>query len=163
MKKSSFKIHPRLVLISIIIIGFFLRVFNLHWDNGFYLNPDERFLTMIAVALKLPNSFFQYFNPNLSLLNPANINEHFFVYGHLPLSIAKLISVIVKYDNYIVGQYYADIVVDNKIIIELKVANQIENIHKAQLLNYLQASKIKVGYLLNFGQLERLEFLRLIY
>ncbi len=58
---------------------------------------------------------------------------------------------------------FADILVENKIILELKVANHLENIHKAQLLNYLQASKIKVGYLLNFGNLERLEFQRLVY
>ena len=43
--------------------------------------------------------------------------------------------------NQIVGNYFADILVENKIILELKVANKIENIHKAQLLNNLQASK----------------------
>ena len=69
----------------------------------------------------------------------------------------------VYYKNQIVGNYFADILVENKIILELKVANHLENIHKAQLLNYLQASKIKVGYLLNFGNLERLEFQRLVY
>ena len=69
----------------------------------------------------------------------------------------------VYYKNEIAGNYYADILVQDKIILELKVASHLENIHKAQLLNYLQASKIKVGYLLNFGHLERLEFQRLIY
>jgi len=53
----------------------------------------------------------------------------------------------VYYKNQIVGNYFADILVENKIILELKVTSHLENIHKAQLLNYLQASKIKVGYL----------------
>ena len=69
----------------------------------------------------------------------------------------------VYYKDKIVGNYYADILVENKIILELKVASHLENIHKAQLLNYLQASKIKVGYLLNFGHPKRLEFQRLVY
>ena len=69
----------------------------------------------------------------------------------------------VYYKNHIVGNYFADILVQDKIILELKVVNHLENIHKAQLLNYLQASKIKIGYLLNFGHLERLEFQRLVY
>ena len=69
----------------------------------------------------------------------------------------------VYYKEKIVGNYYADILVQDKIILELKVVNHLENIYKAQLLNYLQASKIKVGYLLNFGHLERLEFQRLVY
>ena len=69
----------------------------------------------------------------------------------------------VYYKEKLVGNYYADILVQDKIILELKVTNHLENIHKAQLLNYLQASKIKVGYLLNFGHLERLEFQRLVY
>lgn len=69
----------------------------------------------------------------------------------------------VYYKNQIVGNYFADILVQDKIILELKVTSHLENIHKAQLLNYLQASKIKVGYLLNFGHLERLKFQRLVY
>jgi len=72
-------------------------------------------------------------------------------------------SLTVYYKDEIVGNYYADILVQDKIILELKVTSHLENIHKAQLLNYLQASKIKVGYLLNFGHLERLEFQRLVY
>ena len=50
-----------------------------------------------------------------------------------------------------VGEYYADIVVDDKIILELKACDKICPEHKAQLLNYLKATTIEVGLLLNFG------------
>ena len=74
----------------------------------------------------------------------------------------KLLSTIIVLTT-LTTILFADILVENKIILELKATSHLENIHKAQLLNYLQASKIKVGYLLNFGHLERLEFQRLIY
>ncbi len=56
------------------------------------------------------------------------------------------------YDGIIVGDYLADIVVESSIIVELKVAREITNIHEAQLINYLRASGIRIGLILNFGE-----------
>ena len=56
----------------------------------------------------------------------------------------------VKYKNQIVGEYFADLLVEDQVIIELKTVDKIEKIHEAQLLNYLKASGIKVGLLVNF-------------
>ncbi len=56
----------------------------------------------------------------------------------------------VIYKGKIVGEYCADIIVDNKIIIELKCVSKITNVHKAQLLNYLKATDFKLGILINF-------------
>ncbi|MDR2968082.1 MAG: GxxExxY protein [Tannerellaceae bacterium] len=58
----------------------------------------------------------------------------------------------VYYNKQLVGEYYADIVVDNKIILELKAVDTICHQHELQLLNYLKATPIEVGLLLNFGQ-----------
>ncbi len=58
----------------------------------------------------------------------------------------------VYYDKKLIGDYYADIVVDNKVIIELKAIKQIAPIHEVQLVNYLKATEIEVGLLLNFGE-----------
>ena len=49
------------------------------------------------------------------------------------------------------GEYYADILVDDKVIVEIKAAKSIASDHKAQLLNYLKATDKEVGLLLNFG------------
>ena len=57
----------------------------------------------------------------------------------------------VLYDEEVVGEHAADIVVDNKVILELKAAKKLAEDHHAQLLNYLKATDIEVGLLLNFG------------
>jgi GxxExxY protein len=58
-----------------------------------------------------------------------------------------------------VGSFYADISVEKKVILELKVARGIEPIHEAQLLNYLRATDIELGLVFNFGT--RAQFRRL--
>jgi len=66
------------------------------------------------------------------------------------LAIAQ-VPIKVLYDNEIIGEYYADILVDDKVIVEIKAARQLAEEHEAQLLNYLKATDIEVGLLLNFG------------
>jgi GxxExxY protein len=58
----------------------------------------------------------------------------------------------VFYDEKKVGSYYADIIVEDKVIIELKAAKSLCEEHEAQLINYLRATEIEVGLLLNFGK-----------
>jgi GxxExxY protein len=65
--------------------------------------------------------------------------------------ISQQAPITVFYESVVVGEYFADLIVENKIILELKVSEAISEIHKIQLLNYLKASKIGVGYVLNFG------------
>lgn len=50
-----------------------------------------------------------------------------------------------------VGIYYADLIIDDKVIVEVKAVEQINDIHRAQLLNYLRLSALKVGLLINFA------------
>ena len=58
----------------------------------------------------------------------------------------------VHYDKQIVGDYIADIIVEDKVILELKAVKEIHPAHEAQLVNYLKATGIEVGLLINFGQ-----------
>jgi GxxExxY protein len=58
----------------------------------------------------------------------------------------------VLYDGIIVGDYFADIVVEESVIIELKAAKAFDNIHFAQCVNYLKATGTKICLLINFGQ-----------
>lgn len=60
-------------------------------------------------------------------------------------------SIPVYYKGELVGDYFADIIIENKIIIELKAVKQILPEHEAQLTNYLRATDAEVGLLLNFG------------
>ena len=60
-------------------------------------------------------------------------------------------AIKVFYEDEIVGEYFADILVDGKVIIEIKAARNLALEHEAQLLNYLKATDKEVGLLLNFG------------
>src|ERR1700731_284433 len=67
------------------------------------------------------------------------------------LDVVKQKQIKVFYDNDIVGDYYADIIVNNCVILELKAAEGLIEEHEHQLMNYLKATDIEVGLLLNFG------------
>ena len=58
----------------------------------------------------------------------------------------------VTYDGVLVGDYFADIIVDNCIIIEVKATEQLREEHECQLINYLKATEMEVGLLFNFGR-----------
>jgi GxxExxY protein len=57
----------------------------------------------------------------------------------------------VRYDNTVVGQYIADMLVDNEVLIEVKAVKCFDDIHIAQCLNYLKATGLRLCILLNFG------------
>jgi GxxExxY protein len=61
-------------------------------------------------------------------------------------------NIKVYYESEQVGDYYADLIVSDLVIVELKAAENICEEHEAQLLNYLKATDIEVGLLLNFGK-----------
>ncbi len=57
----------------------------------------------------------------------------------------------VSYETKVVGEYFADMLVDGKVIVEIKAGQSLAPEHEAQLLNYLKATDAEVGLLLNFG------------
>ena len=79
----------------------------------------------------------------------------------LGLNCAKQFPIKVIYDSEQVGEYFADILVENSVIIELKAAEILHPDHEAQLVNYLKATEIEVGILLNFGK--KPEFKRKVF
>ena len=68
----------------------------------------------------------------------------------------------VQFKGVIVGDYAADLLLEDKIIVELKVDPEYQNLHEAQLLNELRGTGIRVGYLINFGR-ERVEYKRMVF
>jgi len=58
--------------------------------------------------------------------------------------------IAVKYDNQVVGDYFADVVVDNKVVVEIKAVEKYNPLFEAQLLNYLKATGLEVGLIINF-------------
>jgi len=68
------------------------------------------------------------------------------------LHVEQQKNIKVFYESEQVGDYYADLLVENLIIVELKAAETICDEHETQLLNYLRATDIEVGLLINFGK-----------
>ena len=66
------------------------------------------------------------------------------------LSVESEKRIPVQYKGSVVGDYVADIVVERKVILELKAQNELSKMHEAQLLNYLRATGIKIRLLINF-------------
>ena len=75
--------------------------------------------------------------------------------------VEKQKQIDVFYHNKPIGTYYADLLVNDQVILELKASQYLLEDHEIQLINYLDATKIKVGLLLNFGK--KPEFKRKIY
>lgn len=88
------------LLLSILLVATVLRFAGLNWDQGFHLHPDERFLTMVGVAFKTPQTFLEYLNPVVSTYNPQNVGFSFFVYGVFPLVLNKIIAIFLRNDTY---------------------------------------------------------------
>jgi len=77
------------------------------------------------------------------------------------LKVSRQVPIPVWFRGREVGTFFADLVVNDLILLELKTARNIDSTHEAQLLHYLRATEIEVGLLLNFGQ--RAHFRRLLF
>lgn len=77
------------------------------------------------------------------------------------LKVSRQIEIPVAFREHLVGVFTADMLVENCVLLELKAARALDSSHTAQLLNYLRASEIEVGLLLNFGV--KPDFKRLIF
>jgi GxxExxY protein len=88
-------------------------------------------------------------------------NAMYFELKSLGLKVEAQKQIKVYFKNQLVGEYFADLLVEDKVIVELKACELLMNVHMAQLMNYLKATEIEVGLVLNFG--EEPEFKRIIY
>jgi GxxExxY protein len=67
----------------------------------------------------------------------------------------------VKYRGVVIGDYCSDLIVERRVLVELKACAGLESVHEAQILNYLKASGIQVGLLMNFGK-PKLQYRRFV-
>jgi len=76
------------------------------------------------------------------------------------LKAQSQVPLVVKFCGEVVGEFYADVLVEDKVIVELKAVTALAPEHKAQVINYLKATGIEVGLLVNFGR-PKIEYHRL--
>lgn len=70
-------------------------------------------------------------------------------------------AIIVRYDGVIMGEYFADVLVDQCIVVEIKTVKALDDAHRAQCLNYLRATNLKLGLVVNFGD-PKVEIMRVV-
>jgi len=89
--KTTQRLLTLLFLLVLIVAGW-VRTYNLNWDKGTHLHPDERYLTMVASALSPPSSLQSYWDPALSTMNPTNQGYAGYVYGTFPLFVTRIVG-----------------------------------------------------------------------
>ncbi|OGW07538.1 MAG: GxxExxY protein [Nitrospinae bacterium RIFCSPLOWO2_12_39_15] len=111
---------------------------------------------------KILKAFYDVYNIlGCGFLEKVYENALFHELNEMGLLCERQKSINVYYKNKKVGVYFADIIAENCVIIEIKAAEVIMEEHKYQLINYLKATGIEVGLLLNFGK--KAEFKRKIF
>ena len=82
-------------------------------------------------------------------------------HAHAGLHVERQKPLKVTFRGIVIGDFRADVIVERAVILELKAAPAIDPAHEAQLLNYLRATEIEVGLLMNFGP--KANFRRLVF
>ncbi|HMO02936.1 MAG TPA: hypothetical protein PKD37_07820 [Oligoflexia bacterium] len=129
MIKINQKTSLTLFAIILSVAAYFRLAIGLYWDDNQLLHPDERFLTMVANDIKMPESFSHYLDTANSPLNPHNHKNYpFFVYGTLPIFATKFISAIWGMNSYgkinIVGRVLVSLIDLLSIILLYAVAKR---------------------------------------
>ncbi len=101
---------------------------------------------------KIIKSFYQVYNTlGYGFLEKIYENALLIELKKSKLRALAQAPIKVFYDQQLIGEYFADLMVEDKVIVEIKSAKSLAEGHEAQLLNYLKATEIEVGLLLNFG------------
>ena len=123
----------------------------------------EKFSILHAdITYKIINAFYKVNNTlGFGFLEKVYENAMAIELCKMGHRVSKQKNIKVYYDTEEVGDYYADLLVDDLVIVELKASKSLCKDHEVQLINYLKATQIEVGLLLNFGK--KAEFKRKIF
>jgi hypothetical protein len=132
---------PALLLVAFVLYS---RLVGNNWDAGHHLHPDERFLTMVQLALQVPTTWAEYLDPQQSTINPYNQEYGFFVYGILPLMLNKLIAVFAQTDTYALatlqGRFLSGLADSGTVLVLYQLTQALFHNHKKRRLIALFSS-----------------------
>ncbi len=116
------------------------------------MDGDKALLMDAGLTDRIIGAFYSVYN-ELGHEFLENVYENALVIAlrEIGLAVEHQASLTVRYRSHVVGDFKADLLVEGKIIVELKAVAQLMPAHEAQLVNYLKASGLLVGLLLNFG------------
>ncbi len=114
------------------------------------------------ITEKIISAFYKVYNTlGYGFLEKVYENSLVIELKQAGLKVLQQQNIRVYYENQVVGDYFADIIVNDQVILEIKAAEGLREENRAQLINYLKATDKEIGLLLNFGK--SAEFKRVIY
>ena len=126
------------------------------------MNADEHRFKHGDVTQKTIRVFYEVYNElGHGFLESVYEKSLEVALSSMGLKVCRQIEIPVWFRGHQVGDFSADMLVEHSVLIELKAARALDSAHSAQLLNYLRATEIEVGLLLNFGL--KPDFKRLIF
>ena len=130
---------------------------QMHGINGMDLDPDNAAPTAVFfdITEKIISCAFTVINTlGSGFLEKVYENALAIELSHMKLQVVQQKPIEIRYREILIGEYVADLLVEDKVLVELKAVQGLEDIHYAQCLNYLKATGFKVCLLLNFGKPE---------
>ncbi|KPJ63637.1 MAG: GxxExxY protein [Syntrophobacter sp. DG_60] len=116
------------------------------------MNADCQDFKYEELTEKIIKIFYRVYNKlGYGFLEKVYENAMMIEFKKVGIPAVSQSAIKVFYRGEVIGEYYADILVDNKVIVEIKAAKRLAKENEAQLLNYLKATNVEVGLLLNFG------------
>jgi len=116
------------------------------------MNADYQDFKYKELTEKIINIFYMVYNKlGYGFLEKVYENAIMIEFKKEGIPAVSQSPIKVFYEGEIIGDYYTDILVDNKVIVEIKASKHLVKENEAQLINYLKATNSEVGLLLNFG------------
>ena len=116
------------------------------------MNTDHQDIKYKTLTEKIIKIFYTVYNKlGYGFLEKVYENAMMLELKRESIHAVSQFSIKVFYENEIVGEYFADMLVNNQVIVEIKASRNLAVDNEAQLLNYLKATDKEVGLLLNFG------------
>ena len=126
------------------------------------MNTDEHKFKYGEITQKIIRVFYEVYNElGHGFLESVYEKSLQIALGAAGVKVLAQIEIPVSFRGQSVGKFVADLLVEGCVLVELKAARSLDSSHEAQLLNYLRATEIEVGMLLNFGL--KPQFKRLIF
>lgn len=127
------------------------------------MNTDERRLEINAACEKIIGCAYAVANTlGSGFLEKVYENALYLELIQAGIKVEQQKAIQIKYKNVVVGDYFADLLVNDLVIIELKAQKNLDEAYQAQCLNYLKATQLNVCLLLNFGK-PRIEVKRIVF
>jgi len=116
------------------------------------VKTDYQDIKFKDITEKIIEIFYKVYNKlGYGFLEKVYENAMMIEFKKEGISAVSQSAIKVLYEGEVIGEYFADMLIDNKVIVEIKAAKSLAVENETQLLNYLKATNIEVGLLLNFG------------